>query len=180
MVVSVQGFAELSLKLSPLQLPPGCATAAASFCLGPLLLAGVTLRPREVGLHLNGVAITLARVQLNGFPENFDHLGSNPCCKPVVTDARPVKRPFRQLTREQPVQDESHREYVGLKLGTTHGLLRRNVVDSPRTGRFERPKAYLCKAKVRQFELVTGKQNEILRLDVAVDNSMAMTKRSSR
>ena len=116
------------------------------------------------------VAIAIRRIQLDRLPEHLDEFRAHLRDQAFVSDHRPGKRPFRQLARQQPVQHQSEREDVGLKLGAAHGLLRRNVIDGAGARRLERTQADLGEPEVAELQLVTREQDVILGLDVTVND----------
>ena len=131
MKARVELLAELPLELAPLNLPPRRTATRAVLRPGALLLAGPAVQPLEVGPHLDGIAVTLGRIELNGFLQQFYQLGTDARFELVVTRQRPFERPLGKRAREHAIQHEPHREHVGLELRPSHGLLRCDVVDGP-------------------------------------------------
>jgi hypothetical protein len=128
---------ELPLEFAPLHTPPAAACLALTFRTATTLTARVTLQLFECGLHLHGIAVTLRRIDLNGFLQHLDEFGSNPCGQAVVTGQRPDKRPFRQLSGKQPVQHEAQGEYVGVPEPDAFNV-RRLILANPKSQSFRR------------------------------------------
>jgi len=75
LVTSLQLLAELPPELAPLQLSPRRPPPRAVFRLGALLLASAAVQALEIRVHLHGVPVALAGVDLDRFPEHVDQLG---------------------------------------------------------------------------------------------------------
>ena len=134
----------------------------------------------ERRLHLHGIAIAILGIQPDRFLQELRELRAHPRDEPVVTRERPFERPLRQLAREQPVQHQAQGKHVRLELGASHGLFRRDVVDGARTGSLQRAQADLRETEVGELQLVTGKQDEVFRLDITVDDPVFVRVRQGR
>ncbi len=168
--VAFQEFA--AAERAPIAVRAGAALLGGAAAGGRLEGAGADAA--EGALHLFGVFVALAVVDLERPAEKLDEVGLEVAPEAVATRGRPAVGPLGQDPGEHAVEDKAEGEDVGAEGGLAEGLFGGDVADRAGAGGLKGTLSDAGDAEVGEADPVFGEDDEVFGFDVAVHQALGV------